>query len=70
MDEGSYGGGFALGLIFGVIGLILAITINKPETRKGAVHGFLFRIVLAIIGVLCFIIYLKLFFLGFETRYY
>ena len=59
-NKGSYGGGFLLGLLLGLIGILLAIALNTDETRRGSVHGFLFRIVLAIVGILVLIIYLKL----------
>ena len=39
MDEGSYGGGFALGFLLGLVGLIIAIAIDKPLTKKGVLLG-------------------------------
>ena len=52
MDEGSYGGGFALGFFLGIAGLLVAITLDKPETRRGAAHGFITAVVtVAVISV-------------------
>ena len=48
-EEGSYGGGFAVGFLLGLIGLIICIEIDKPQTRRGAAHGFIVRIVSAVI---------------------
>ena len=45
-EEGSYGGGFAVGFL---LGLIICIAIDKPQTRRGAAHGFIVRIVSAVI---------------------
>ena len=47
-DEGSSGGGFALGFFLGLIGLIIAACVGKKNTKSGAVSGF---IVQAIIGL-------------------
>ena len=38
-EKGSFGGGFALGFVLGIIGMIICIAINKPKTIKGAVWG-------------------------------
>ena len=54
MDDGSYGGGFALGFFLGVIGLIIAIAINKEQTRKGAVTGFLVSLGLSVVAGVCY----------------
>ena len=54
MDDGSYGGGFALGFLLGVIGLIIAIAINKKQTTKGAVTGFFVSLGLSVVAVVCF----------------
>jgi|GEM_PF-1698093 len=48
-DEGSYGGGWALGLLLGIIGLIIALVGSKSETKRGALHGFILQ---AIIGII------------------
>lgn len=53
--EGSYGAGIALGFLVGLIGLIICIVLNQPLTKKGAIHGFIARLV---IGGIFFIIYL------------
>lgn len=54
MDEGSYVGGFALVFLLGVIGLIIAICIDKPATRKGAEKGFLVSLVLGFVVGVCY----------------
>ena len=54
MNDGSYGGGFALGFLLGVIGLIIAIAINKEQTRNGAVTGFLVSLGLSIVAGVCY----------------
>ena len=43
-DEGSFAGGFWLGLIFGIIGIIMAIAIDRPRTRRGSVLGCILSI--------------------------
>lgn len=49
--EGSYGAGFALGFLLGLIGLIIGIALDKSETKRGALHGFLTELVISIILV-------------------
>ena len=52
-DEGSYGIGFLLGFILGLIGLVVALAIDKEQTKKGAIAGFITEIVVGIIAVFC-----------------
>lgn len=52
-DEGSFWGGFFLTFIFPVIGLVIALVLDKPETRRGALRAVLVQI---IFGVLLFLI--------------
>ena len=52
-DEGSYLGGWFLGFLLGLIGLVIGLAIDKPETKRGAIHGFLVSIVLAGVLGLC-----------------
>ena len=40
-EQGSYGLGIALGIVFGLIVLIIVMAVAKPETKRGALHGFL-----------------------------
>lgn len=40
-DGGTFGGGVALGILLGLIGLIIAACVGKKETRSGALLGFL-----------------------------
>lgn len=53
MDKGSRFGGFLLGFIFGVVGLIIALCIDTPKTKRGAVAGFFVSIALKVIIVIC-----------------
>lgn len=60
-DNGSYVGGLLLGLFLGIVGLIIAIAINKEDTRRGAITGFIIELVCGLsIGGCCFVV----FFLG------
>ena len=54
-EEGSYWAGFALGFFLGLIGLIIAIAIDKSETKRGAVTGFIISIVISVVAVGCVI---------------
>lgn len=56
-DNSSYGGGFALGFLLGVIGVIiaLAVGISGSKIRRGAGHGFLASIIIGcLFGILLF----------------
>ena len=44
VDEGSYGLGLTLGIIFGLWGWIGCAIFGKYETKRGAKHGFLGRL--------------------------
>lgn len=48
-DEGSYGAGFALGLLLGIIGIIIAAAIGKKQTLKGSATGMLVWIFICIV---------------------
>ena len=50
--EGSYGAGFALGFLLGLIGLIIGIALDKSETKRGAIHGFIVQLVIGVILVI------------------
>lgn len=52
-DKGTYAGGFILALLLGFIGLIIALCVGQEETRKGALHGFLFSIVITVVVIIC-----------------
>ena len=64
MNKGSYAGGFILALLFGLLGVIIALAINLKQTNKGAIHGFLFRIGMIILGFVSIAICSKLAMLG------
>ena len=48
-DEGSYGAGFALGLLLGIVGIIIAAAIGKKQTLKGSAAGMLVWIFICIV---------------------
>lgn len=52
-ERGTYGGGFALGFLFGVTGIIVTIAVGMPKTRRGAVTGYFVRMGLSIIILVC-----------------
>ncbi len=54
-DQGSYGAGFALGFFLGLVGLIIAIAIDKPETRRGAATGFIVSLIISAVAAGCII---------------
>lgn len=47
-DSGSTGIGFILGFFLGIIGLIIALCLDKPDTRTGAAIGFVVELLLSI----------------------
>ena len=47
-DEGSSGAGFALGLLLGIFGLLIALAVGKKNTKSGALGGFIIQ---ALIGL-------------------
>ena len=51
-DNSSYGGGFALGFLLGIIGLLIALAVgtNGSKIRRGAGHGVLTYIIVCFIG--------------------
>lgn len=55
-ESGSFGSGFALGFLLGLIGLIIALCIGGNDRRKGAGAGFLTWMILDIIGLLIYMI--------------
>ncbi|MFA7436467.1 MAG: hypothetical protein WC006_08910 [Bacilli bacterium] len=57
--EGSFLGGFLLTFFFPVVGLIIALLIDKEETRRGAVSAIVTQVVAIII------LFLIVLFLGF-----
>jgi hypothetical protein len=50
--QGTYWGGFAVGMIFALLGLIIVYFVGKEETKRGAAHGFGIRFALSILLVL------------------
>ena len=49
IDQGSGGGGFCLGFFLGLIGLIIAICGGKPDTKTGAIVGFIIQAILSFV---------------------
>jgi hypothetical protein len=47
-DNSSYGGGFALGFLLGIIGLLIALAVGTSGSniRRGAGHGLLTFVVI------------------------
>lgn len=39
--EGSFGAGFALGFFLGIIGIVIAVALDKKQTLKGSAIGCL-----------------------------
>lgn len=58
MEEsgGSWGAGFILGFFVGLIGLVIAIAIDKPDTKKGAIVGFVSGIFVVLIVIVLFFV--------------
>lgn len=52
-DEGSFWGGFFLTILFPVVGLVIALVLDKSETRRGALRAVLIQV---IVGVALFLI--------------
>ena len=55
-DEGNYGLGMIVGIVFSLLGLIIVLVAGKSATKRGAMHGFLIRlglsfVMLAVTGV-------------------
>ena len=47
-NQGSAGAGFFLGFLFGLLGLIIALCINKDKTTHGASIGFVISLLITI----------------------
>lgn len=50
--EGTYAGGFAAGFLAALVGLGLVYAFGKPETKRGALHGFFARLALVFVVVM------------------
>jgi len=48
-EEGNYGLGMIVGLVFSLLGLIIVAIAGKAATRRGALHGFLIRLGLGVL---------------------
>ena len=48
-DKGSHFGGFLLGLLFGVAGLLIGILLDKEETKRGVLKGFFINFIFGIL---------------------
>ena len=51
-DEGSYFSGLLLGLFCGLLGLIIGISLEKSETKRGAIDGFWIQFAIGIVLVI------------------
>ena len=57
IDNSSFGGGFALGFLLGLIGLIIAFAIGGGNIRRGAGYGLLTYILISVfIGIIVFFV--------------
>ncbi|HKM02710.1 MAG TPA: hypothetical protein VJZ31_02140 [Bacilli bacterium] len=56
--QGSFASGFVLAYFLSLIGLIIALFINKPQTTKGAIVGTIVSLVTTIIGSLLIVYFL------------
>ena len=57
IDNSSFGGGFALGFLFGIIGLFIALAIGGGNIRRGAGYGLLtYVLIYAFIGFIVFLV--------------
>ena len=50
VDQGSTGLGFVLDFFLGFIGLIIGLVMDKKNTKKGAIIGFVVQLGLAVVG--------------------
>jgi uncharacterized PurR-regulated membrane protein YhhQ (DUF165 family) len=44
VPQGTYWGGFAVGFIFALLGVIIVYFVGKEETKRGSWHGFGIRL--------------------------
>jgi thiol:disulfide interchange protein len=51
-DEGSFWGGFLLTFFFPLVGLLISLILNKPETRRGAIRAITIQIIAVVVIVL------------------
>jgi hypothetical protein len=51
-EPGNYWGGFAIGFIFSLLGLIIVHFVAKPQTKTGSLHGFIARFGLGVLVVI------------------
>ena len=50
-EEGSYALGFCLAFFLTVVGCIIALLADKPATKRGALHGIITEIIVAVVVV-------------------
>ena len=56
-EEGSFLVGFALAYFLTFIGCIIALLIDKPRTKKGAIWGLIFEFITALVVLMVFILF-------------
>ncbi|NMV82746.1 MAG: hypothetical protein GX816_04260 [Erysipelotrichia bacterium] len=57
IDNSSFGGGFALGFLLGLIGLIIAFAIGGRNIRRGAGYGLLtYFIIYTVTGIIVLLV--------------
>ena len=57
IDNSSFGGGFALGFLLGLIGLIIAFAIGGGNVRRGAGYGLLTYVIISVfVGIVVLLV--------------
>ena len=56
-EEGSFVLGFALAYFLSLFGCIVALLIDKPRTKKGAIWGLIFEFITAFVVLMVFVLF-------------
>ena len=60
VEEGSFALGFALAYFLTILGCIIALLIDKPATKKGAIWGLIFEFITGALVGLGFLVWFLL----------